>query len=198
MCGICPFGCPLNCLGVRSFYDTDNRNQTTIHIVKSRPPLTKAVGLGDDGDDTDEDSGDPGSRAGAAELNLTVEGGRILFYPSRGEFVAHCGNKDHGRCVLTRTRYGKVPDDDPDAVPLGGRPLGMLLAWLACNGQDTKAGHWTVAALNRPLDERMYRRTLLMASDDPMASELLGKERPLADGEPDEPVTLEGYITGLH
>ena len=45
---------------------------------------------------------------GISEATFYVHGGKISYYPSKNSFEAVCGNKDHKRCVLTRTSKGRA------------------------------------------------------------------------------------------
>jgi hypothetical protein len=72
-----------------------------------------------------------------------VPGGRISFYLNKSDFEAVCANKAHGcgkRCVVTRRNTAYVVRGGYEGPPVGGRPLGLLVAWLArseiCHTKD--------------------------------------------------------------
>ena len=76
-----------------------------------------------------------GSARGQAEVMVEVRGGQIRYY-AQGVFTATCTDTRHGRCVLTRSAR-------PGRRTAQGRPLGLLLAWLAAGTSlDSKAEHW--------------------------------------------------------
>lgn len=67
-----------------------------------------------------------------ADKEVVVRGGFIRFYnTARKKFcVAHCESHE-GRCVLTRT----LAESNAAGRQGQGRPLGLMLAWLAQAGQ---------------------------------------------------------------
>jgi hypothetical protein len=115
---------------------------------------------------------------------LVVPGGKIAYYGANFQVVtAQCENRDHGKCVLTRTmaagrRVGQ------------GRPMGLFMAWLAMGHLcATKEEHWDRA--NWPsLATREEARKSLVAMDLPDAQGLLSAERPLQPGEGPEPMHI--------
>ena len=112
-----------------------------------------------------------------ALLSATVEGGQLSYYP-QGYFTATCKDPRHGKCVLTRTALG-------GQRPAQGRPLGLLVSWLADGkNHSSKEGHWNKGTWP-DLDARRRHRALLAAV--PGGDLLLEQERPLAEGEPGEP-----------
>ena len=72
-----------------------------------------------------------------AELALEVPGGVLRYYETTKLFTATCANPAHGRCVLSRT-------SEAGRRKAQGRPLGLLMSWLA-RGEDagTKEEHWS-------------------------------------------------------
>eukprot|EP00959_Pyramimonas_sp_CCMP1952_P195621 4090263-Pyramimonas_sp.AAC.1 len=116
-------------------------------------------------------------------------GGAISWYRYQG-FVATCPRRHaHGRCRITRTHKAAAMGSSDYLRTSGaqGRPLGMMYCWLENHAQfDDKLSHH----LYKPLcgDRRAARRLLIeMAQGGNLTvGRLLGKERPLADGEPDE------------
>lgn len=133
------------------------------------------------------------ARRGAA-VTLQCPGGSISYYPSKQAFEAVCQCRDHGRCVLTRTRRGK--QRRAGAPVEGGRPVGFLAAWLAAGeGLSSKDEHWAPSVLARPLGERAdFRRQIAESGE--AGRTLLGFERPCEAGEPAEPEGLAGYLRG--
>lgn len=88
---------------------------------------------------------------GRAQASVLLEGGRLSYYESKSAYQAVCGNAAHGRCVLTRSRKS--------------RPLGLLSAWLAQSGVDTKEQHWSDDCLRPSLEDRRTHRQLLAVYD---------------------------------
>lgn len=134
-----------------------------------------------------------GPQRKGAIVTMHVIGGSISYYPSKNSFEAVCDNRDHGRCVLTRTRRGKP--NPAGGAPLGGRPVGFLAAWLGAGpGAPSKAEHWAQSALDRPLAERQRLRSDMATMGS--GRTLLDNERPAEEGEPAEPEDLRPYIGG--
>lgn len=129
-------------------------------------------------------------RTGGALATLELSGGTIVFYGGlRNAFEAVCNNPLHGRCVLTR---GVPADKNADT----GRPVGMLAAWLACNDQIKKEGHWERSVLAQPLEHRRLWRLLIKGSIEGAA--LLSRERRKRDDdEESEPETLDAYMPAV-
>jgi hypothetical protein len=127
---------------------------------------------------------------------MEIEGGHICFYPSKNCFEAHCGNPDHGRCVLTRGngyRHLRAASS-ADLAPLkkGGRPLGFLVAWLSKSFvATTRAEHWSLEMMMSDLVLRTIGRLTLQDSLD--GRNLATRERPRDLGEESEPESLGGY-----
>ena len=71
----------------------------------------------------------------------------MSFY-SKGVFEAVCKNKLHGSCVASRT-VSKIVDPELGR-PRGGRPLGVLAAWLSKHGCSSKSEHWDVENFTAP------------------------------------------------
>ena len=115
-----------------------------------------------------------------AVLTATVEGGLISYY-AQGFFTATCKQAGHGRCVLSRTSL-------PGTRSQQGRPLGLMMAWLAAgHNHDTKAQHWDKSMWpDQPT--RLHHRGLLRQL--PSGPTLLEQEKPVAPGEPEEPLEL--------
>lgn len=126
-----------------------------------------------------------------AAVSFYVRGGSISYYASKSCFEAVCGNRAHGRCVLTRTCNGKGGGKGGGLV--GGRPVGFLAAWLA-QGDDApdKATHWSEENMKRPQGERAAMRDQI--SEMPSGRLLLDFERPLEAGEQAEPESLRGLL----
>eukprot|EP00971_Amphidinium_carterae_P352871 6492758-Amphidinium_carterae.3 len=127
---------------------------------------------------------------------IEVAEGRISFYAAKGIFEAKCTCTSHnvpGTCKLTRTH--NVRKKSRDGKSLGGRPVPFLLAWLRfssnCAGKEE---HWQRALWETqfPLASREACRRELQSSE--AGRHLLAQERPLEDGEAEEPVTLDGMV----
>ena len=108
----------------------------------------------------------------------------IVWYKSKGDFVAECGDPRHGRrCRRTRTSKAGTR-----MKPAQGRPLGHLLDWLQDSSEHVNA-YAHVHACFPTYCKRVEARNDLLA--DPLAARLLSKERPLTEGEaPAEPDDL--------
>lgn len=134
---------------------------------------------------------DGGRRRGAAEVTYYVPGGSISFYASKMAYQAVCENREHARCVLTRTCHPRGLT--AAGLPKGGRPVGFLVAWLSHSEQcATKADHWSPERLDNPLALRAALRDRIAAT--PSGRHLLSFERPLVPGETAEPEELDGYL----
>lgn len=135
--------------------------------------------------------GAAGMRRNKGEATVVFRWGKITFYASKGVFEATCRNPEHGKCVLTRTHKGKPPSA-PGRFPKGGRPLGLLAAWMEKGGVGSKEEHWAPNVLKPTLAMRRAGREYIRLASNGIA--LLSKERPLAEGEPDEPLSLDGLV----
>jgi hypothetical protein len=124
-----------------------------------------------------------GPRAAAAHV-LVVPGGKISYYGAQFQVAtALCCNRDHGKCVITRTMAaGRRPGQ--------GRPLGFFMAWLAMGSEcGTKEEHWDRARWPS-LTARQHGRQVIAAMDHPDAHGLLSAERALEPGEDPEPIDI--------
>ena len=130
----------------------------------------------------------PHAPPGRATVTYHVPGGSISYYASKSAFEAVCEVREHGRCVVTRTRNARITD--ADGRQYGGRPVGMLAAWLARGHECTsKEDHWA-QRFTAPAQERLALRERIRQT---LAGELLlSCERPRQDGEEEEPPTLRG------
>eukprot|EP00971_Amphidinium_carterae_P193204 3834352-Amphidinium_carterae.1 len=131
-----------------------------------------------------------------AEAQILWGGGRIAFHVSKDAFECTCANPAHNfggrKCVLTRTCKSKK--SDASGRPLGGRPLGFLMAWLKASHTGTREDHWNKSKwkLWTPA-YRLECRNELAAL--PGGTELLSLERERAGEEPVEPTGLIGLLT---
>lgn len=124
-----------------------------------------------------------------ADVTMHCPGGSISYYQSKQAFEAVCDNPAHGRCVATRTCRAKGMN--PDGFSRGGRPVGFLAAWLAAGeGVGSKPEHWQLFETSAEVRLQSRRRVAEVAS----GRTLLGRERPLEPGEPEEPTSLAGYL----
>ena len=131
-----------------------------------------------------------GPRKGAANV-IFVAGGKLVCYENI--LVAECGNRRHGRCVLTRYLKGS---GNP-ARSGQGRPAGYEIAWLrkgTQDGIDSKEKHW--AAENEPSKpDRQAARAWLKdkrAAGDMDAIGILAAQREKRGGEYSEPDVVPG------
>ena len=125
----------------------------------------------------------------AAECSVDLPG-LGAYHHSKRAFEAHC-HCNHGKCVLSRTSQPPA-----QAGQVGrGRPLGFMTCWLqhgpAC---DSKAAHWDKDAWRANFSQqlRLEARGFLLGW--PGAEALFACERVLADGEDEEPPSLQGLV----
>lgn len=141
-----------------------------------------------------EDAGDAPQvppRKGAS-VTYFVPGGSISYYRSKSCFEAVCCAREHGRCVLTRTCRGR-PSSGSGSNVVGGRPVGFLAHWLGHAEQcEDKADHWLPARFLGSQAERAALRQQIAGTRDGRL--LLSFERERAEGEPEEPASLHGYV----
>lgn len=131
-----------------------------------------------------------GGRRGRGEAMVVFPHGKISFYASKNVMEATCRVPSHGKCVLTRTVRCRQGTEE-HLVPKGGRPLGMLAAWLLKAGAaETKEAHW--AFVRAPLAERVAAREYIKQAEH--GPELLAMEREQKPTEPEEPETLSGLL----
>eukprot|EP00971_Amphidinium_carterae_P036783 723281-Amphidinium_carterae.1 len=117
--------------------------------------------------------------------------GRISYYDSKSSFEAICTR--HANCKLLRTAKAKKRRIASDEHPVGGRPLGLLAAWLLDAEPGSKETHRdTTKLLSYKTATRQAARAEL--SSKAGGAELLALERPTLTGEPDEPEHLYGYF----
>lgn len=131
----------------------------------------------------------PRVRGNAAVL-VTFPWGRIAYYESKRSFEAVCRNPAHGKCVLTRSSRGR--GGGPGVPPRGGRPLGLMAAWLLRGNVAGKGEHWAPANLHGDRSARRAGRNFIKAPAHGFA--LLSHERPKADGEGSEPEDLSHHV----
>jgi len=115
-------------------------------------------------------------QADGGPLVLALQHGRLVFYLGRHEFVAECG-RHGGRCRRTRALGKRV-----SASSGKGRPVGMLVAWLAAEASDTESHKWLVWPSHA---DRVAARASLGDSAGVLA--MLACERPRRADEPEEP-----------
>ena len=101
-----------------------------------------------------------------ALASVEVDGGFIAYY-SKGVFEANC--KTHDSCVVSRTVSNLT--DRSLGRPRGGRPLGVMVAWLSKHRCATKADHWDYPNFCVPHEERLLARLSLQAGLFLMCSE---------------------------
>ena len=108
---------------------------------------------------------------------VVVPGGVLSFYRS-GKFTAVCNNPFHGMCVLTRANTLRAA--------WRGRPLAGMLLWLEQGVRtESKEDHW--ASLAQVEDDRAGRLAMrAIVQEDADFLDILGHERPLAEGEAEE------------
>ena len=93
-----------------------------------------------------------------AQASIEVDGGFIAYY-TKGVFEAVC--RTHDSCVVSRT-VSKVTDRELGR-PRGGRPLGVMAAWLSKHRCATKDDHWDYENFCVAYEERLLARLSLQA-----------------------------------
>ena len=135
---------------------------------------------------------------GAREAGLDAVwfgSGKLTFYPKTNSIEVVCCNLAHNvgktSCKMTRTcqgRHGK-------AGLLGGRPCGFLCAWLDWGEQvPDKSSHWAKLLWSSELSLPKRRDARAKLLSFPAGVQLASHERPQAQGEAEEPDTLDGYL----
>lgn len=107
--------------------------------------------------------------------------GRITFYQSNGNFVATCGNPDHGRCELTRTSNQM----EVDGKTTQGRPLGGLMHWMSVCMSCSRHQHWSDTNVHPSSADRRKGRDELKRREG--SAELFAEEPDPATDEDSEP-----------
>lgn len=123
--------------------------------------------------------GNEARKMGEAEVIFLVPGGHIAYYKKGDRFYGYCDVPSHGKlCRIERTaRAGRRKGQ--------GRPLGLIMAWLACGGQhDTQKQHLNNGRWQSHAD-RVAARTALEQIGG--SAELLQFEAGYKDGERGEP-----------
>jgi hypothetical protein len=109
---------------------------------------------------------------------LDVGGGVIRWHQSKASFEATCNNEFHNiggvRCVLTRQCTADKRRSKGCAVPIGGRPLASMYAFLENNNQGSKDERFAYAA-SIDYETRLAYRYQLESM--PEARPLLSEER---------------------
>jgi hypothetical protein len=98
----------------------------------------------DDGIDDEGDDHEPAAR-GKADAVFLCPGGRISYYLNKLDFEAVClcpSHSTHTRCVVTRQSNKYAQKSTDEVAWIGGRPLGLLVAWLArSEPHDDRVAH---------------------------------------------------------
>ncbi len=112
-------------------------------------------------------------------LGLNVPKGRIAWYKAGNKFEARCKDPRHRKCALTRSANPGIKST--------GRPMGLMLAWLAAD-VPTHGDHTAFAV---ELDSESGRAQRLAAraawTANPDAIRVSQKERKPRPGEGEEP-----------
>ena len=119
---------------------------------------------------------------GKSEYTVQVPGGKLSYYSKGSFFQAICSNPAHKpRCVLSRSaEEGRKPSQ--------GRPVGLLLGWLA-KGEHlpNKEAHWMRDNWPSQAERLEYRLGLPVLEG---GADLLLCEREKRPDEPEEPEEL--------
>ena len=122
-----------------------------------------------------------GARAArvAPSMRFDAPGGYLQFYPSDGRITATCTTVGHGDCVLTR--FNRIKSR------MGGRPCGMMLAWLASGPVcEHRSDHWSaIPELEADYGFRAAQRAWMM--EQAGGPEMLSVERDAGAGLEKEP-----------
>eukprot|EP00971_Amphidinium_carterae_P352907 6492769-Amphidinium_carterae.5 len=121
-----------------------------------------------------------------AEVTVAIANGRLSYYPSKSAFEAVCGNRLHGRCVMTRSSNARRGGQ------LGGRPVAFLCCFLANCNVESKEQHFLKSNLLFTREQRLSWRENLKGL--PEGRLLLGLERKKNADEDSEPESLTGYL----
>lgn len=133
-----------------------------------------------------EDGDADAPERGKSDAFCEFPNGIISFYKNKGDFEARCRCHRAERCVLTRQNVAYNDHAAPNDEPRGGRPLGLMVAWLARGECACKSDHKeSLHDIN--LEERINARVRSVCL--PGFAELMSFERhELGDGElPVEP-----------
>jgi hypothetical protein len=82
--------------------------------------------------DQNDHEDDFGEKRGQADAVFAYAGGTISYYVNKRDFEAVCRQHKDGkrRCVVTRQSTSYARSSSDTRTPTGGRPLGLLCAWL--------------------------------------------------------------------
>jgi hypothetical protein len=119
-----------------------------------------------------------GPRRAVADVEVKLDGGRLCYYSSNGNFVLECFK--HDGCILTRRARRAL-----DYVTVHDRPLGMMMAWFESGSKAdcmTKADHWLPTQFMYSSGERLASRGRLSMLAN--AGDLMSKEKQPLDGHP--------------
>lgn len=119
-----------------------------------------------------------GPRRAVADVEVKLDGGRLCYYSSNGNFVLECFK--HDGCILTRRARRAL-----DYVTVHDRPLGMMMAWFESGSKAdcmTKADHWLPTQFMYSSGERLASRGRLSMLAN--AGDLLSKEKQPLVGHP--------------
>ena len=124
---------------------------------------------------------------------MLIHGGRLAYYCKCKNFEADCGNKDHGRCVMTRVPTAKFRA--ADGIDRGGRPVGFMATWLSLSYVRTKEEHNNPEFIKRMCESsavRMVQRAAVISTE--AGAKVASYERKRVGEEPEEPADLRGLL----
>eukprot|EP00971_Amphidinium_carterae_P349599 6491100-Amphidinium_carterae.3 len=120
---------------------------------------------------------------------IVLPHGRIAYHVSKNSFEAVCTR--HKNCNLSRIASARKRGTSARGFPLGGRPLGLLTAWLNDTDAATKEDHKSNARLRSyGSAARCAARAQVRAAVG--GADLLSFERAKLSGEESEPEALQG------
>lgn len=121
-------------------------------------------------------------KAKAADMEVELPNGFLRYYKATQVVVAHCAYHGEKACRLTRLMRGHK-----SALRAGqGRPVGLMLAWLA-DQHNHDANHDHVHMALPSFDSRAAERAAAAAGGNAQLLALMAEERPTREDEDQEP-----------
>ena len=140
-----------------------------VHEAEAVPPAARATGGRAGG----------GGRSGEEIIRLDVTGGRLVYYAESQDLKVFCTNAGHLNCEKKRTVK-------PGGRKGQGRPIGFLLAWLAC-ADSFEDARKHVHNCKPTLAQRKEARENFKTVSGWQALADKERERRVEEGEPEEP-----------
>ncbi|CAE7234861.1 unnamed protein product [Symbiodinium sp. KB8] len=150
-----------------------------VHEAEAVPPAARATGGRAGG----------GGRSGEEIIRLDVTGGRLVYYAESQDLKVFCTNAGHLNCEKKRTVK-------PGGRKGQGRPIGFLLAWLAC-ADSFEDARKHVHNCKPTLAQRKEARENFKTVSGWQALADKERERRVEEGEPEEPPLFTIYVMFL-